>query len=284
MNNIISNNLDSKNRIKKYHILNINSNKPNKLKIPITENGNVISSNYKVEKIYKFIDNIAKFSDFLSNKEGLRIIMENIDINYNSKNNTILLNYGLFYKFIMGIVKLINIERIYDNDVDININNHDLNYINNTNLYININTTLYDENNNINMIITNLTQFDKYINSNSISWNNINSYTCSNNTISSLIKVIQNYSNITHTTILYHTSKIIINNKIQHIYAFLIKLNNTNIYNNTTLYSENYKLTKYNTTNPSNIIDIDIDSNTNTTIDTDTDTDTDTTTTTLSYF
>ena len=69
MNNIISNQLDTKIKNKKYKLLNINSNKSNKLKALINkENNNENTTfNYKVEKIQKFIDNISNFIDFLSN-------------------------------------------------------------------------------------------------------------------------------------------------------------------------------------------------------------------------
>ena len=92
------------------------------------------------------------------------------------------------------------------------------------------------------IIITNTPNFNKYVNNKSISWNNIYSYNCYNKEISSLITVIQNYSNITHTKIQYYTNSTITNDNGKAVFAFLIKINNTHIYNNISLYSDKYIL------------------------------------------
>jgi hypothetical protein len=261
MNNIISNKLDTKIKNKKYKLLNINSNKPNKLKTLITKenNNDNLTLDYKVVKIQKFIDNISNFIDFLSNKERIRIIIENININFNYNNNIILLNYKIFYKVIIGIVKLINIECINstcfkNNNLYINIdsiNNNDNNDTDNDNNDMdNDNNDMDNDNNEINndinndmyIIITNTPNFNKYVNNNSISWNNIYSYNRYNKEISSLITVIQNYSNIIHTKIKYYTNSTITNDNGKMVMAFLIKIHNNTIYNNISLYNNKYIL------------------------------------------
>jgi hypothetical protein len=163
---------------------------------------------YKLDNLNNFINNITKFIDYFSVKSNFKISLNNINILNSSYDKLfhkkILINYNLFYKYLIGICKFIK---------KVNNNFNNINYIN-----IDYNDDI------ITLTITNnkkysISNFNNINNNNSISISNSNSNITNNfnNWINftnfNYFNYINNYSNYKNDLIIQNKNDLIIQNK-----------------------------------------------------------------------